>query len=397
MITVDKLLLKIVNNSSPAIEELLPKRDTKVLRSLASSILGNFFITENQSRLLLKILKENSKKLPDFTEEIEQALENSTWSKTFRQIEQVRKLYIGKNSNQEPCLILEFTFNSQIRKILQNLTKNIENLSQRNSGKIYEIELTEKNIVLLVEALSSFDFDIDETVTNHYDTIKSWSKSEIFDQFLITNITYPNFQRHITADLGLDTAIDDAIIKDRSVRYQYNLNHEEKTPKNLVEQLAYRKSTRVWVNKKVHSLSEVFNSLVKLKRIPTLVVFDNTSEEKILKNMEILDISLKNQQLDQNVGVYFRLPNSDLGKKYNKIISDNNYNQRLDASTEIVAVQSGKIPKFFLNSSWKPMSVIFMDSVMGMRHGKTAVYANCCDLIIEHADEPNLKEHLIKW
>jgi hypothetical protein len=47
---------------------------------------------------------------------------------------------------------------------------------------------------------------------------------------------------------------------------------------------------------------------------------------------------------------------------------------------------SGKIPKFFLNNTWKPMSVIALDTKMGLRHGKTSVYSNCCDCIIEWSD-----------
>jgi len=29
---------------------------------------------------------------------------------------------------------------------------------------------------------------------------------------------------------------------------------------------------------------------------------------------------------------------------------------------------------------------------MGLRHGKTSVYSNCCDLIVEYAEQPSLLE-----
>jgi hypothetical protein len=41
------------------------------------------------------------------------------------------------------------------------------------------------------------------------------------------------------------------------------------------------------------------------------------------------------------------------------------------------------------------MSVIALDSRMGMRHGKTAVYSNCCDCIVEWADEPSIIDQKI--
>jgi hypothetical protein len=152
MTTVDKLLLKIVNHNSPTIEEVLAKRDSRVFRSLATSISSNVFITENQSKLLLKILDENCEKFEIFKDEILETIKVPLWSQRFRFIEQVRKFYIGKDSEHEPCLVLEFTFSSQIRKILQNLSKNLENITQRNPGKSYEAELTEHNVVELFEA-----------------------------------------------------------------------------------------------------------------------------------------------------------------------------------------------------------------------------------------------------
>ena len=54
--TVDNLLIKISNATNPAIEDQISGRDCKVLRSLASSVNSHIFITENQSRLLVKIL-----------------------------------------------------------------------------------------------------------------------------------------------------------------------------------------------------------------------------------------------------------------------------------------------------------------------------------------------------
>jgi hypothetical protein len=63
MTTVDQILIQIVNYSSTAIEELVSKRDARILRSMASAVLSSNFLTENQSKLLLRILCENQEKL----------------------------------------------------------------------------------------------------------------------------------------------------------------------------------------------------------------------------------------------------------------------------------------------------------------------------------------------
>lgn len=395
MLTIDEILLKIVNSSSPKIEELLSKNDCKILRSLSTSITSNLFITENQSKLLVKILRENLKKIPDFSEEIDEAIKNNFWSHHFRQIEQKRKFYIGKNEEQELVLLLEFTFNSQIRKILQNLSKNIEGMRQKNSGKMYEAAYTEKNIVVLIEALINFNFDTDQKITDHYNTIKSWSKSDFADQFSIDKLKnkFIGIDAFEDLDNRLETDID--FLLDRRLRYQYNIEEPDISSNSIKNRISSRKNVRIWIDKNSYSLEDVLKSLVELKRIPTMIVFDNTSEDKTLKNMEFLEKSLEKLNLEKNVGVYFRLPNNDIGGKFNKIIASKQYNKRLDDNTEIVVVQSGKIPKFLLSTTWRPMSVIVLDSVMGMRHGKTAIYTNCCDLIVEYADEPAIKDSII--
>lgn len=398
MTTIDNLVLKIVNYSSPTIEETLPQRDARVLRSLATAINSHFFITENQSRLLLKILKEHQEKLSTFDNTINELLSKPVWSRAFRQIEQVRKLYVCPVGDNNYTIAIEFTFSSAIRKILSNLAKTISGLAQVQPGKLFHADYTEKNIVELVDTLSPHNFQIDETLKKHYDTIKSWSKRDFENQFLITSITNQHFQKHITADLGVETAIDQNIIIDRSNRYQYFVENCEKTEENLTSFLAYRKKSKVWVDKNIFSLSDVFQALINLKRLPALVVFDNhsiTTSQKNLKILEILVDSLEKNNLDKKVGIYFRLQNDEIGKKFNQLIADKTYNNHLDIDTEIVGIQSGKIPKFFLTSNWKPMSIITIDS--SLRNSKTAIYANCCDLIISYTDSEPIIETRAVW
>ena len=90
MHTIDTLLLQIINFSSPVIEECVSLRDAKVLRSLALSVSNENFITENQSKLLIKLLRENTAKISHFSQEIKECLISPAWSKPFRKIEQVR-------------------------------------------------------------------------------------------------------------------------------------------------------------------------------------------------------------------------------------------------------------------------------------------------------------------
>ena len=395
MNNIDQILTFLVAQADPPVEKYLSNRDSHVLRSLARIASSPNFITENQGKLVVKILKENSGKIPFFQEEINQLLSNPLWSKSFRKIDTVKKIFIESTPSGEKVITIEFTFSSAIRKILQDLSKNLTGLSASQNGKEYQVDLTEKNIVLLVETLSPHGFEIDEKIKNFYDTIKSWSKSEIFGQFNLTNITHQNFQKHITSDLGLETAIDQNIILDRSIRYQYFYKNQEKEPSTLTEEIAFRKNTRIWVDKNKFTLTEVIASLVSLRRLPLLIVFDAHDPKRNVEDLKILHQSLEKNKIYNGVGVYFRLNNDALGKEFNQYIADNRLNEQLDSSTKVAGVNSGKIPKFLLKTDWKPMSVISLGNQL--RHSKTSIYANCCDLIITYADKEPLFEVRTQW
>jgi hypothetical protein len=395
MITVDQILLDIVGNTNPTVEEYLLKRDAKVLRSLASIVSNTTFITENQGRLLLKIIRDNQEKMPFLSEEAQQSLAAPAWSKMFRQIEIVKKFYIANQPDGDSCLTIEFTFSSPIRKVLQNISKQVTNLIQISPGKNYTADFTEKNIVALVEALEPYNFVIDERIQKYYTTIKSWTGTEVQKQFLITNIVYPNFQKHIANDLGIDTAIDENIIIDRSMRYQYFYEKTEKIPENLTAIIAARETSKVWIDKNKYSMSQIIESLASLKRFPLLVVFDSYTPKKCLDELTTLSESLRDFGIYDNVGIYFRLDNNDNGREFNQYIANNGYNCQLDLDTRVVGVQSGKIPKFLLKTDWKPMSVLSIGATL--KHSKTAVYANCCDLVITYSDVEPIIETGLRW
>lgn len=392
MTTIDKLLIRIVNQSDPALEEIIPKRDARVLRSLATAILTPGFITENQSKLLVKILNEHSDKFIQISSELADSLVTPSWSKIFREVDKTKKMYI---SPTEPLLVIEFAFSSTMRKAVTSNVKKIAGLVQVASGKMYYADLTEENIETLIDLLEPLGFEIDEKITDFYKTIKLWDKTEVKNQFLLTNITHTNFQKQITADLGINTPIDDNIISDRSIRYQYFHEKTGKNPEKLTEILAYRNSTKVWVDKNKWSLEEIITSLTELKRLPVLVVFDNNDPKKCLEELENLHKSLENNSIYDNVGIYFRLPNDEIGTQFNKFIGEQRYNCQLDNSTLVVGVQNGKIPKFFLKNDWRPMSVISVGNTL--RQTKTSVYANLCDLIISHTDTQPIIETRNVW
>jgi len=394
MTTVDQLLLQIVNYSSTTIEELVSKRDARILRSMASAIISSNFLTENQSKLLVRILRENQEKLKSVNDNLVEQLLVPTWSREFRIFEQTKKLYIS-NSNDELSLIIEISYSSSLGKEIANIGKSVSGMSAGQSGKFYHADLTEKNIVTLVSRLKKLDFEIDQKIQNYYEIIQLWSESEIRDRFKIDTITHDNFQKQITSDLGIHTPIDQNIINDRSLRYQYFGEKNGKIPENLTETVATRLTRQLWLDKNITDLSDIFDTLRNLKRFPLLIVFDSNDQKKCLEELVNLSKILEKNGIVDNVGIYFRLGNDGIGKEFNQLIANKKYNSQLDNTTKIVGIASGKIPKFLLKTAWKPMSVIGIGRLL--QHNKTSVYANCCDLIINWSDTQPIVEARMSW
>jgi hypothetical protein len=389
---VDQLLHKIIKEEDEYTRLNLSKKDFSTLTSLHDTITGSFYITENQGRLILKILKENQKKLSKFSSEIEESVTAPVWLKSFRPVESIKKFFIENIGTDDPCLVIEVTYNSQIRKMLNAKMTNLEEFGQADGFKTFKVALTEKNIIILYELLEPLQFEIDLTINSHYTTIKSWSKSDVENQFFVDNITSKTLHKHLAQDGDTDIFKDPLVLVDRSMRYKFTTNIRKNHGENLTEHIANRSKTRVWIDKNQHSLSDIISSLKQLHRLPLMLVFEIQEPAKFQEHLDTLSYALEKNEIFDNIGIYFRLANTDDGKKFNQAIANKQYNKMLDNTTQVAVVQSGKLPKFFLKNTWTPMSIINIDPRMGSRHGKTAVYSNCCDLIIDYAAEQPIDE-----
>ena len=235
MITLDQIVFQIVNYRNAAFAEfaVLEPRDAGILQSMSAIIASSNFLTENQARLLMRILRNHQEKLNTINNELADLLDYPKWSRPFRICHQTKKLSIS-NRNDELMLTIEVSPSSHpLETELANISKTVPIKAIISAGKVYCAELTEKNIITLVSRLKKLDFEIDEKLQNYYQIIQSWNASEVLGRFRIDTITHPNFQKQITNDLGIDTPIDQNIINDRSLRYQYFHEKNGKNPENF--------------------------------------------------------------------------------------------------------------------------------------------------------------------
>ena len=118
MKTIDQLLLELCSKTDPVVSELIPRVDAKLLHSLAYHV-NKDFITENQSKLILKILNQYSEQLSLSITDLPIWLSNPMWSRPFRVLAQYRTI---KLINDE--IIIEISHNPMLRSILGELSRD---------------------------------------------------------------------------------------------------------------------------------------------------------------------------------------------------------------------------------------------------------------------------------
>jgi hypothetical protein len=293
-------------------------------------------------------------------------------------------MWISQDENGEKSIIIEFTYSNTFKKMLQSLNAKVEGSLTIINGRQHSVPLTEKNIVMIVELFKNHNFDISTEIMGFYEIIKKWKTTDFVHEHEIFTTTNKHLIRAVEAELGPIETADRLLLADRKNRYQYHFlpNFDENT---LAHEIANRTGTQIYLDSTQISLTDIVASLKKLQRLPLLVVFNGYSESESLKDLEKLSQALIDNNVDTGVGIYFRFENTSNGKNFNQLIADKKLNAKLDGSTNVAGIISGKIPKFFLSSGWKPASVLTFTN--NLRHNKTSVYCNSCDLIVYYNDK----------
>ena len=381
-------------------------RDSRTLQSLHNAMQTDTYITEKQSILLLQIIS-NPLYTPfmllanlDYADYLSMPL----WKKDFRVLPDVKQIYhipagsdkININvlkENYTGVIAIDFTFSTTIRNELKSL---VDILWQVKSGSLYYADFTEANLVTIIKKLEPYNFEIEPTLTAYYDTIQLWDNSDIQDLYKLDTMPYPRFQNCIATDLGNIDNLPPVMINDRRLRYQYTSKFDDfQTNYPLTKEIANREKTKMWIDSNTYSINDIIKSLIELKRFPLLVVFDQSTDLNTIAQFNELSTALTLNNITDNIGFHFRLDNTPDGKLFNDAIGKRKYNNVLNTDTQVAAVLGGKLPKFFLKEPWQPMSVLCIKNTL--RHSKTAVYANRCDLVISYTPVEPIIETRNKW
>jgi hypothetical protein len=380
MITVDALLIHLFKNAFLT-EKVFPSKDKRILLSLARQLLQNTFLTENQSKLLTKIFKENAVHLDGIVDDVLNVINSDTWSEPFRVIQKIRKIYI--DPSDADTLVIEFTYDKRLRNKLTGLNNRLQGSLSTHGTRHFSVSLTEKNIHILVGEFLRENFEIDEKIMKFYEDIdRTLSSSEI--NFSILDSKNENLKKILTEDIGTYTSENHLLLNDRKIRYQYEF-FEKLPDKSLTTLIAQRPSTKIFIDNSSCTLTEVIASLKNLNRLPLLVIFDGHDSTVNKKSLNLLADALKANGVDDHIGIYFRFNQGNDPAGFNKTISELGYNKNLSEHSQVAGIANSKLPKFFIKDKWKPKSVISFTT--SFKNSKSYVYCTDVDLIIYYGDK----------
>lgn len=385
MKTVDQILLDIQHTKWEKSDLSFPTQDKRILNSFCNQLRAKKFLTENQSKLLLKIFKENKDILKLIYNEDLSFLESPSWSERFRVIEQIKRIYTTPSNTTH--FFVEFSFNKRIKEVITLLIQKEKIEVLTVSNKTYGFLFTESNIYLVIKYLKSFKFEISQNLLNFYNEIDSIKKEikNLDATFLTDN---PKIHNCLLDEIGPDWQENHLLVMDRKIRYayQYFYNFPKKT---LATDIAQRKKPRVWIDSNKNGFNDIIQSLIDLKRFPVLFILDGHNVLASLENLFKIHSTLNIHQKACNV--YFRL-DSKSGDNFNKYISEHKLNLKLDKFSDSAIIDNGKLPKFFLNSMWYPKSVISFTN--NFNNNKGTVWCDQVDLIIYYTDrQPIMADH----
>jgi len=368
MKTVDKFLLDIFYANGLNSVNL---RDKKILASLVNQLENGNFLTENQGQLLVKILKENKNNLLTEDNSIEQILTQVLWSKPFRIIEKIRKIYLDpKNAT---FFKIEFAFHKGIRSTIVECIKNQKIDDVVYEGKTILMPFTELNLYHIIKCLKKYNFNIEKTLLSYFNQINNIIKNS--DQYIIDYKQNTWLLENLQKDIGPNSLENQTLIMDRRIKFQfdyfYNLDN------SLTSLIASRKKPRIWISSEKYKLTDICQSLLDLNRFPILFVLDKHNHEKTFLNL--LEIHQSMEKFKKKLNVYFRL-NNNTGKNFNMFVSEHKLNSFLDVNTDSVILDYNHLPKFVLKTDWSPKSIVSYTN--NLRSNKLSVYADFVDLII---------------
>lgn len=378
--TIEDLLEVLAGlRASPKIQ--IEPSDATIMYSIARQVFRGIALTDRQHVLMKEKLEKYKDQFTALEYEFDVAINNLR--QPIREIDRSKTITMSslpeevKGDNEGKVIKVRFPFKKSLIMLIEE-AKPSDGYYHNKGAHEHFFLYNEVNVKNLLDRLIDKEFEIDEEIKQVYFKIKEIEN--VPENYLsgISNNTLvnvkPELKQIIQKEIGLLDESTKLKYIDRKFRYGFDL-YEDKEPRSLIEQIAYRKRRSYQSVPSKESTNALFDALWNLDRFPLVVVLERKSAEQQLYECvnffrDILPSSCQS--------VLFRNDGADDG--FNNLVKDRKLNNWVDNGTKIVYISIDKLPKVLLKTDWRPQAAFLYNSMVDRT--VDSYICNSCDLVV---------------
>lgn len=350
----------------------LEKSDYNILTSVARQVFKGTALTDRQFDMLVKKFETYTLQFEKNGIDINGIIENKILRTPFRTVDRTQQVYID-----DGLIVVQFPFNKKLISKIQILRTEATGQVSNNKNK-WKFELSERNIFVIGNTVSQFKFSDD--FVELFEKISKFKYDEVVPGIynvngsLVLKNLHPDAQQNAINACG---PLNENILKYIDRAKQFGIEHidYELNEQTLETKLAGRSYNSVNISNDNTSLDQLIDALCVLDRFPLLVVVDNERLSDIYNFYNATSGKIKTNKQT----VMFRLSNDTPEEtQFNQWVKENNLNNWLDNTTQIVYISSNKITKVVANN-FNPSCVLNFSP-------KTIAYGNIGSWITSASD-----------
>ena len=382
-------LIEIASGLQNGPKIVIDPSDMTIMHSIARQVFKGTALTDRQYDVVKQKLIQYKGQFDYLEDSFDLIVDNLRMP--LRELDRSRWIrivdHLGEDSvyetSKSPFIAVRFSFQKKLISSLEHIDRKI-GASPYHYNKITKVkyyEYSERNLYEIVTAFKDKNFVLDDTVLELYNQITSFEKQDHLPgiyNYKFLNV-HPNCEKSLNDELGVLSEDNILLFKDRSLKYGLYVDNVESSSV-LTQNIANRKTTKIFVNNQKWNLDQLVNSLVELDRFPIAILLDENDPYNDLTESYN---AFKNVVAPNQVSVQFRL-SSEHSNGFNEYVKHNRLNSSVDKNTKVVYTSIDKLNKPLMTSECNPQTILLLES---RRTGlRIQPWLDSVDLVI-HYDE----------
>jgi hypothetical protein len=352
----------------------------------------NLPITENQSKYILKILHKNHRAVADLGFDYKDLLSAPRWKRSFRVLDQSKKVWVEKNKDGEINLVLKMPY-----ALKNELEKIIARSSEQGNGSVWDkersvrlVDIYDVNLIVISDFVEEHKFDIDPSFTEILAQVEElWQQQDeiipqsitVDDQVVLKNLT-PEADRWWQENKTGDRIKDIFLAKQAGYRF-----FPENIKNSVIEKIASSTHAQFWIK-----TNERFFELYQQVGGPVAVlVTKNPSADNFVK--EFVSDAEKCGVDRSDIRICYRLSKEE-DKGFNQWVKDSGLGGKVEGGK--ILVFQNKPPKWLFSQDIS-VKIILTNSCFPVPSVTTQSWMNShpCVCYVGDISVSNIKEKTI--